>query len=68
MFRKISLANNISEFEMVSGYLFIFFIISCFIESPELKANSVDPDQMLTSVTSDLDLHCLPLFFLWNAI
>ena len=26
----------------------------------ELFANSADPDQMLDSVASNLDLHCLP--------
>ena len=38
-----------------------------FIETPELNANSVDPDQMLQSVASDLGLHCLPISLLLDA-
>ena len=47
----------------VSGY----FIITCrcFIEIPPFfNANSVDPDQTLHSVASDLGLHYLPVTFL----
>ena len=29
--------------------------------------NSVDPDQTLLSVASDLGLHCLPMSLLWDA-
>ena len=30
-------------------------------------ANMVEPDQMLHSAVSNLDLHCLPMSFLWVA-
>ena len=29
--------------------------------------NTVDADQTLRSMASDLGLQCLPMFFLWNA-
>ena len=32
-----------------------------------LNANSVDPDQTLRSAASELGLHCLPVFLLWDA-
>ena len=32
-----------------------------------LNANSVDPDQTPRSAASDLGLHCLPMFHLWDA-
>ena len=32
-----------------------------------VNANSVDPDQMPHSAASDLGLHCLPMFHLWDA-
>ena len=38
-----------------------------FIEIPEFNANSVDPDQIMCSMASDLGLHCLPLSLLWDA-
>ena len=41
--------------------------LSCFVEIPELNANTVDPDQMPRSAASDLGLHCLPMFLLWDA-
>ena len=44
---------------MLSDY---FLLVPSFIEFPFLKANSVDPDQMLHSVVFDLDLHCLPFY------
>ena len=31
-----------------------------------MSANSVNLDQTLRSVTSDLGLHCLPKFLLWD--
>ena len=34
---------------------------------PVNNANSLDPDQMLRSVASDLDLHCLSVSLLWDA-
>ena len=32
-----------------------------------LNTNSVEPDQMLCSVASELGLHCLPMSHLWDA-
>ena len=40
----------------VSGW---FLLLPCFIDIPVLNANSVDPDQMQCSATSDLGLHSL---------
>ena len=39
-----------------------------FIEIHVSNANSVNPDQTPRSAASDLDLHCLPMFLLWNAM
>ena len=36
------------------SFLFDFFVWKF------LNVNTVDPDQMLCSVATDLDLHCLP--------
>ena len=38
----------------------VFINTVCFIEIPVFNANSVDPDQMLYSATSDLGLHYFP--------
>ena len=37
------------------------------IEIPVFNANSVDTDQMLQNVVSDLGLHCLQMSLLWDA-
>ena len=37
------------------------------MEIPVLNANSVNPDQTLRSVASDLGLDCLPVSLLWDA-
>ena len=34
---------------------------------PVINANSVDPDQTPRSAVSDLGLHCLQMFHLWDA-
>ena len=44
-----------------------FLLLPCFIEIPVFNAQSVDPDLMPHSVASDLGLHCLPMFLLWDA-
>ena len=44
-----------------------FLLLSCFVEISELKANSVDYDQMQHSAVTDLDLHCLPISLFWDA-
>ena len=44
----------------VSGY---FLLLLSFIEIPVSNTNSVDPYQMLHSLASDMDLHCLPVPF-----
>ena len=48
-----------------AGYLisFYYYNVLCFIEIPVFNANSVDPDQMPHSVTSDLGLHCFFFVF-----
>ena len=42
----------------VSGW---FLLLLCFIEISAENAKSIDPDEMLHSVSSDLGLHCLPI-------
>ena len=47
--------------------VWLIFIIVMFVGISELNTNSVDSDQTPRSVASDLDLHCLPMSFLWDA-
>ena len=47
--------------------VWLFFIVTIFVEMSELIANSVHPDQMPRSEASDLGLHCLPMLLLWDA-
>ena len=49
------------------GGLVTFLLLTCFIEFLVFNANSVDPDQTPRSAASDLGLHCLPVFLLWDA-
>ena len=50
------------------GYLVsVYCLLPYFIEIPDPKSNSVDPDQMPQSAASDLDLHCLPMSILCAA-
>ena len=44
--------------EAMSG---LFLLLPCFIDFPVYNAKGVDPDQTPPSVTSDLELHCLPV-------
>ena len=44
-----------------------FLLLSCFEETSELNANSVDPDQTPCSAASDLGLHFLPMSLLFDA-
>ena len=37
--------------------LWLFLLLLCFREIPVFNTNSVDPDQMLCSASSDLGLH-----------
>ena len=53
--------NSWTDLFSVAGYLDNSLYYYCFIEIPVLNANSVDPDQMLHSVASDLGLHWLPV-------
>ena len=41
---------------LYKGCLLSFLLVSCFIESFEINANSVGPDQMLHSAASELGL------------
>ena len=45
----------------------VSFLLLCYVEIPVINVDSVDPDQTLPSAASDLDLHSLPMFFLWDA-
>ena len=51
----------------IKGMSGSFLLQACFIEIPALNANSADPDQTPRSVASDLGLHRLPVFHLWDA-
>ena len=42
-------------------------LLPCFINIFVFNANSVDPDQTPHSAASDLGVHCLSIFLLWNA-
>ena len=44
-----------------------FYYYHAFVEMSELNANSVQLDQTLHSLASDLGLHCLPMSLLWDA-
>ena len=37
------------------------------VKYPELRANSVDPNQTTRCAVSDLSLHCSPVSLLWDA-
>ena len=45
----------------------LVLLIPCFVMILELNANSVDPDQTPHFAASDLGLHLLPMFLLWEA-
>ena len=49
----------------VLGYFIL--ILPCLIEIPVLSVIRADPDQTPRSAVSDLDLHCLPMSFIWDA-
>ena len=51
----------------VKGVSNFFLLLPCFIEIPVLNANNVNPDQKSCSVASDLGLHYLQMFSLWDA-
>ena len=57
LFYYNSLAQSIFNSKMSGKFLSLL----CFIEIPVTNANSVDSDQMLHSVASDLGLHCSPI-------
>ena len=64
--------NQLNPFKLsglsLQKCLDLLFLVSlynyCFTEIPVFNANSVDPDQMLHSVMSDLGLNYLPVTFL----
>ena len=45
---------------LVSFYYFLLLLL-CFMEIPVFNDNSLDPDQMTHSATSDLSVQCLPI-------
>ena len=45
----------------------LVLLLPCFIAIPILNANSVDPDQTPLPVASDLGLHYLQIFILWDS-
>ena len=49
----------------MSGYV---LILPCLVEIRVFTANRVDPDQTPHSAASDLDLHCLQMSFLRDAM
>ena len=46
--------NSLDRIILYIRGVWLYFIISCFVEIPEPNANSVDPDQMPHSAASDL--------------
>ena len=44
----------------------LFSVLALIVEIPVFNDNSVDPDQTPRSAASDLGLHCLPMYFLWD--
>ena len=56
-----------NPFPIKGVYHYFLLLLPRLIEIPVFNTNSVDPDQRLHSVASDLDLHCLPVSFFWNA-
>ena len=48
----------------IAGCRVYYLLLLCFIDSPVVNANSVDPDHTPRSVGSDLDLHCFPIILL----
>ena len=50
--------------EWVSGF---FLVLKYIMKIPVFNANSIDPDQTPRSVASALGLHCLSMFFKWDA-
>ena len=58
-----SFNQSISSMRVV----WLVFLIPCFIEIPVFNASSADPDQMPSSVASDLGLNCLSMSLLWDA-
>ena len=59
--------NSLDRFISYIRGVLLVFILSCFVEIPELNANTVDPDQTPHFAASDLGLHCLPVSLLWDA-
>ena len=47
--------------------VWLHFIITMFYEFHVLNAKSEDPDPTPLSAASDLGLHALPVFYLWDA-
>ena len=60
---EVQISRSISE----SPLDFEITRVDC-IWIPVLNANSVDPDQTPRSMAFDLDLHCLPMSLLWDAM
>ena len=63
IFHLNSLDQFISSLR-VSGQ---FLVLPWIIKMPVINAYSVDPDQTPRCAASDLGLHCLPMFHLWDA-
>ena len=60
-FHCYMLDKSICNFSSVGSLLSHLFYLKWNI----LLANSIDPDQMLHYVASDLGLYCLPMTLLW---
>ena len=62
--------SGINENDYIESNVFVsrvsskFLFLLHFIEIPVVNTNSVAPDQMHSSVASDLGLHCLPITLL----
>ena len=51
----------------IKGVSDLFLSEACFLYVPILNANTVDSDQTPQSAASDMGLHSLPMFILWDA-
>ena len=59
--------NYLDRFISNISSVWVVIIVTMFYSDSFLNAKSVDPDQTLHSAASELDLHCLPMYILWDA-
>ena len=68
MLSRLFYSNSLYQSISNERDVWLVFIMTMFHKkNPVINANSADPDQMLQNAVSDLGLHCLPVFLLWDA-